>query len=250
MTPLRLSRFFVDTPIVAGSRIELPESTAHYLLHVRRFAHNDQVSLFNGCEAMDWLARLIVAKKKVSAEIISKQQNNYCDSPLEIEIVQAIGKSDRMDYLIQKGSELGASHFRLFNSERTQTTVKKDRAHKKLEHWRGVAISACEQCGRQLIPQLDFIDNFENALSKVQNSFRLLLDFEGQPLKQLLAGFKSGQKISILIGPEGGFNQQEINQAKAAGFLSCSLGNRVLRMETVSSVMLSLLQHELGDLSP
>jgi 16S rRNA (uracil1498-N3)-methyltransferase len=152
-----------------------------------------------------------------------------------------------MDWMIQKTTELGVTRILLFNAERSQAPLKPAQLQKKTEHWRSVAISACEQSGRVRIPDIDFEPVPARAVAATTAVSKLLLDFDGAPLASSLR--QPIESVAILLGPEGGLNPVEIDIAKNQGFTPVSLGPRVLRTETAAVAALALVQSLLGDMN-
>ena len=242
---MRMSRVHIDAELVNGQIIALDKRRGHYLKNVLRLKPGAAFFLFNGREAVDYHATLLADGKQIKAEI-GAAQPLATESGLITEVIQGLARADHIDWMIQKTTELGVSKISLFNAERTQSPLKSAQLDKKLAHWQGVAISACEQCGRAIIPEIVFHPALERALGDLPDSFRLLLDFDGQPLASALQPAQS--RVSILLGPEGGFNPQEIELAKDAGFQPVGLGSRVLRTETAATAALAIIQSGLGDL--
>jgi len=168
------------------------------------------------------------------------------ESPLQLTIVQAISAADRMDYTMQKSAELGVSAIQPVISEYCQQRYSGERAEKRLEHWRGVAISACEQCGRTRVPQiLPIVTYAEYLASQPAAGLKLLLSPTGAIRHEQLPA--QAQQATVLIGPEGGFSEREEALAIAAGFTPLILGPRIFRTETVAPVIAALLQSRYGD---
>jgi 16S rRNA (uracil1498-N3)-methyltransferase len=151
-----------------------------------------------------------------------------------------------MDWMIQKTTELGISKISLFNAERTQSPLKSTQLEKKLAHWQRIVISACEQSGRALLPEIRFHSHLQQALAASIIEFKLLLDFDGGSLVSALQ--TPCAAVSVLLGPEGGLSQSEIELAKSADFTPVRLGPRVLRTETAATAALTIVQATLGDL--
>ena len=244
---MRLSRIYIESPLSIDREIPLPVNNAHYIKNVLRLRSDALVILFNGIEQKDYLARIKISGKDVFV-IPLEAQLKTTESPVKSTIVQAIGKSDHMDYLIQKSTELGVSHLLFFNSERTQSPLKSSRLDKKIQHWQNIAISACEQSGRNSVPLIEFKNNLPDAMERLSGANRIMLDFNGLNLKQLANQFDASQSFSLLVGAEGGLSDEEIAHAKKSGFLSCVVGPRVLRMETAGVAVLSIIQHYFGDM--
>ncbi len=244
---MRLSRFYTDTELEIGNSIDLPVATSHYISHVLRLKNSQEIILFNGQQAFDYSSTIEISKKKVSATPISRKINNV-ESPIKTIILQAIGKPEHIDFIIQKATELGISEIHLFNSQRTQTHLKGSRLEKKLTHWKGIIISACEQCGRSHLPNLHFQTSFENSLAPAVESNKLILDFDGSSMSELTSQLNPDLTFSMLIGPEGGLTEAEIGLAGKVGFLPCILGPRTLRMETAALSIINIIQHQFGDM--
>ena len=177
--------FFIEPSSVTGPVVSIPGAEAHHIKNVLRLKPGAALLLFNGTEACDYRALLIADGKKLCARIESAIAV-HTESPLACEIIQGLGRGDHMDWMIQKTTELGVSRIRLFNAERTQSPLKRKQLEKKQQHWRGIAISACEQCGRALLPEIIFHADLNTAIASTRAVERLLLEFEGQPLHSLL----------------------------------------------------------------
>ena len=244
---MRISRVYIGVPLVVGDEIAIDKARSHYLNHVLRLASGANVVFFNGIEAIDYHATLQSQGKKLGAKIISSSPV-ATESHLTTEIIQGLGRGDHMDWMIQKTTELGVNRVVLFNAERTQSPLKESMLSKKLEHWQSVAISACEQCGRALLPKIEFQQSLNSAIDSSTASIKLLLDFEGPPMTSCLT--PGLENIGILLGPEGGLNPLEIETAGSQGFQAVSLGSRVLRTETAATAALAIAQAALGDLGP
>ena len=243
---MRIPRVHTGAELVVGEEISLDKFQSHYLKHVLRLKSGAALLLFNGREAIDYQARLVFDGKKVSA-IIDAATPLHNESELDSEIIQGLGRTNHMDWVIQKTTELGVKKILLFNAERTQSPLKPAQLEKKLAHWRSVAVSACEQSGRALMPQIDFHASLERAIAASKTEIKLLLDFDGAALASL---FQSPcTAVSILLGPEGGLSPTEIQLASKAGFAAARLGPRVLRTETAATAALAIAQSSLGDLS-
>jgi 16S rRNA (uracil1498-N3)-methyltransferase len=195
---MRISRVHTGAELVVGEEISLDKFQSHYLKHVLRLKSGAALLLFNGREAVDYHASLVFEGKRVSARIDTATPLNN-ESGLDSEIMQGLGRADHMDWIIQKTTELGVNRISLFNAERTQSPLKPAQLEKKLAHWRGVAISACEQSGRALLPQLDFHASLDQAVAASIIEIKLLLDFDGDALTSALQSPSTA--VSILLGP-------------------------------------------------
>ena len=238
---MRLSRFFIDAPLSLGQH-ELPEAQAHYISRVLRHVAGDAVQLFDG-SGQEYLGELIdVGKKAVRVEL-REQLAGQAESPLRIHLGQGLSRGERMDWAIQKATELGVSEITPIVSERCEVRLKDERADKRLAHWRQVAISACEQCGRSVLPVIHAPISLAEWQGHVQAELKLVL----HPVAAPLESHARPHSLAFLIGPEGGLSEAEVAQAKAAGFHAARLGPRVLRTETAPVVALAVAQQLWGD---
>ena len=239
---MRLSRFFIDAPLSLGQH-ELPEAQAHYIGRVLRHAVGDAVQLFDG-SGQEYLGELIeMGKKNVRVEL-REAFTGLAESPLRIHLGQGLSRGERMDWAIQKATELGASEITPIISERCEVRLKDERADKRMAHWRQVAISACEQCGRSVLPVIHPPLELAAWLQQVEADLKLVL----HPVAEPWAGHVPPRSLAFLIGPEGGLSDAEVDQAKGADFHAARLGPRVLRTETAPVVALSVAQQLWGDL--
>jgi 16S rRNA (uracil1498-N3)-methyltransferase len=238
---MRLSRFFIDAPLSLGQH-ELPEAQAHYIGRVLRHAVGDAVQLFDG-SGQEYLGELIeVGKKSVRVEL-RESLAGMAESPLSIHLGQGLSRGERMDWAIQKATELGANQISPIVSTRCEVRLKDERADKRMAHWRQIAISACEQCGRSSLPQINPPIPLEQWLEQVEADLKLVL----HPVAEPWASHPQPASLAMLIGPEGGLSEDEVQQAMARGFHAARLGPRVLRTETAPVVALSVAQQLWGD---
>ncbi|WP_044871088.1 16S rRNA (uracil(1498)-N(3))-methyltransferase [Pseudomonas sp. LFM046] len=238
---MRLSRFFIDAPLSLGQH-ELPEAQAHYIGRVLRLATGDAVQLFDG-SGQEFLGELVdVGKKAVRVEL-RESFAGMAESPLRVHLGQGLSRGERMDWAIQKATELGVAEISPIVSERCEVRLKDERADKRLAHWRQVAISACEQCGRSVLPVIHSPVTLADWQRDVQADLRLVL----HPVAEPLASHAKPGTLAFLIGPEGGLSDVEVESARSAGFHAARLGPRVLRTETAPVVALSVAQQLWGD---
>lgn len=239
-----MPRFYVDLPLNTGALLDLPENAARHV-QVLRLQPGDPITLFNG-QGGEYAATVRqMGKRQVVVEIGAHDPFER-ESPLQLTIVQAISAADRMDYTMQKSAELGVTAIQPVISEYCQQRYSGERAEKRLEHWRGVAISASEQCGRTRVPQiLPIVTYAEYLASQPAAGLKLLLSPTGAIRHGQLPA--KAQQAAVLIGPEGGFSEREEVLAIAAGFTPLILGPRIFRTETVAPVIAALLQSRYGD---
>ncbi|AYF89028.1 MULTISPECIES: 16S rRNA (uracil(1498)-N(3))-methyltransferase [unclassified Pseudomonas] len=238
---MRLSRFFIDAPLSLGQH-ELPEAQAHYIGRVLRLAAGDAVQLFDG-SGQEYLGELIEVGKKSVRVDLRESFAGMTESPLRVHLGQGLSRGERMDWAIQKATELGVAEISPIVSERCEVRLKDERADKRLAHWRQIAISACEQCGRSVLPVIHAPITLGDWQRDIQADLKLVL----HPVAEPLASHARPGNLAFLIGPEGGLSEAEVDAAKAAGFHAARLGPRVLRTETAPVVALSVAQQLWGD---
>ena len=242
-------RIFTKQTLINNTEILLDDFAFNHLIKVLRLQEGANFKLFNG-DGNDYAAQLIqIEKKRASAKIISNQKNNT-ESPLKIHLFQAIAKGDKMDFIVQKACELGISEITPIYTQRSIGRLDQERIEKKLQHWEAVAISACEQSGRSVIPIIHqacyFLDLIKLPTFKDNNIFKIILDpFAQANLKSL--NLNNDQKIAIFIGPEGGLNHEEISCLSQNNCQGINLGPRILRTETAGIAIIATLQALYGD---
>jgi 16S rRNA (uracil1498-N3)-methyltransferase len=238
---MRLSRFFIDAPLSIGDH-ELPEAQAHYISRVLRMAEGDAVQMFDGSGHEFRGSLKEVGKKRVTVQI-DEQFAGQIESPLHIHLGQGLSRGERMDWAIQKATELGVNEITPIFSERCEVRLKDERADKRLLHWRQVAISACEQCGRSRVPVIHPPVLLADWIRQTEADLKLVL----HPVAEPLVSHAKPTTLAFLIGPEGGLTDAEVEQAKGNGFHAARLGPRVLRTETAPVVALAVAQQLWGD---
>jgi 16S rRNA (uracil1498-N3)-methyltransferase len=241
------NRFYHSENLELKHVVELIVQTHIHATKVLRLKVGDQFALFNG-DGYDYVAKVIeLSKHKTSVEIIDRYQVNH-ESPLKITLAQGLAAGDKMDWIIQKAVELGIQSIQPLLTERSIVKLDRERADKKLEHWRTVAISACEQTGRSIIPDILSPIHLVQWLSnqnQTANSLKLILTpAKAQNINHLE---KPSSPVVFMVGPEGGFSVKEMNLALSSSFVPVNFGKRVLRTETASVVALSIMQNLWGD---
>jgi 16S rRNA (uracil1498-N3)-methyltransferase len=241
---MRIPRIYQATSLSVGQQIALDKISAHHLTRVLRMQDNQQIILFNG-EGGEFHAHLVLHGKFVMAHIDQFFDRNS-ESLLRITLLQGISKGERMDICIQKAVELGVNKIVPVICQRTVVNIKGERSEKKLHHWQGIVINACEQSGRIRVPQLLEPVKLNDALNLPDLGLKLTLSPEAATsLPQISATEKN---ITLLIGPEGGLDAREIQQAQDHGFQSIRMGPRILRTETAAIAAITALQMLRGDL--
>ncbi len=248
---MRLTRLFIEGGLSCGAALPLPRGAAQHVARVLRLQPGDELRLFNG-DGNEYDARVGVISRNDVTVLIGTRHAADRESPLQVTLLQGIARGEKMDLILQKSTELGVAEIRPLLSLRSNVRLTGDNSQRKHEHWLGVIRSACEQCGRNRVPQLLPAMRLADALPSLHHPIRLLLepDDAAQSLRQLLpgaAGAATGP-VALLIGPEGGFDSTEIAAAHAAGFSSCRMGPRVLRTETAALAAIAALQGLAGDL--
>jgi 16S rRNA (uracil1498-N3)-methyltransferase len=243
---VRVSRHYIDAPLQAGSEICLPDDIAHYLSKVLRLPVGAELTVFNGVDG-EFSAHLLKASKQETVLMVDALLLTQSRPALRLELGLGLSRGDRMDYGIQKSTELGVSSITPIYAERGEVVIKQvERLENKLRHWRKVAIAACEQSGRLDLPEVREPMTLAQWLESKPAALNLLLDPSGS---ESMANLPAADAISLLSGPEGGFTEAEVQAAAGAGLQLVKLGPRVLRTETAPVAALAILQHLYGDLS-
>lgn len=242
---MRIPRIYQPQPLAVNTQVQLDEQGGNHIGKVLRMQANQKLVLFNG-EGGEYQATILaVSKKNVLVHIDEFLENNN-QSPLHIHLGQVISRGDRMDYALQKAVELGVSEITPLFSMRCEVKLNGPRLEKKMQQWQHLIISACEQCGLNLPPKLNLPQVAIKWFKEANSDFKWLLHPGETPLKLLLED-KKPQSVCVAIGPEGGFENEEIQLAKEADFTIAAVGPRVFRTETAPVAALSLLQYEWGD---
>ena len=236
-----MPRFFMQADLTVNTQVELTETVFHHWIKVLRAKVGEVATLFNG-QGGEYQVTLVQIHKK-SAHISVDSFNPDDRTPIFNTLLgQVMSKGDRMDYVIQKAVELGVSNIQLLTSERCEMRLKYERDQKKIEHWQGIAIAACEQCGMNLVPKILAPVSLEKWLASELPATRLVLAPNKEKLDVLA---HATPNIALLIGPEGGLSEAEITTANEHGFINWCIGERVLRTETAPVVALSILNYNL-----
>ncbi|MDK2776915.1 MAG: 16S rRNA (uracil(1498)-N(3))-methyltransferase [Pseudomonadota bacterium] len=236
-------RTYTPQTLQTGSRIDLDSQSAAHLLRVLRMTDGDSLRLFNG-DGHEYAAVLCDVQKKGAAAEVGVLLRSDAELSPQMHLGQVVSKGDRMDFTIQKATELGISTITPLWSERCEVRLKGERLEKKMEHWQKVAISACEQCGRNRIPQIHQPLHFSEWAAQTSSGLKFILHPRDQkPLRD----YPAPAAVALLVGPEGGFSDAEVEQAISAGFAGLTLGPRVLRTETAALAALSVFQFQWGD---
>jgi 16S rRNA (uracil1498-N3)-methyltransferase len=241
-----MPRFYCPPPLPQNGSFELPADAAHHASRVLRLREGDAVQIFDGIggECHGVIAELSGKRVLVSNINIT---NTHRESPLKVMLAQALSSSEKMDWIIQKATELGVTEFQPLATERSVAKLSSERAEKRIEHWQQVAIAACEQCGRNVLPKihapLDIMVWLQQIRATPDTKFILL----PQGAATLSSHVQPPSNVVLLIGAEGGFAQAESESALLCGFTPIRMGTRVLRTETAAIAGLAALQILWGD---
>jgi len=242
---MRLSRIYTPQPMLSVENVELTGKVSHYLTRVLRVSAGDSIILFNG-DGRDYSGEICgIQHDRLRVNILGSQVPDN-ESPLKITLVQAISRGERMDYSLQKATELGVCCIQPVISHRVEVRLDEKKQAKRLVHWQGVVISACEQSGRAVLPDVKVPISLDEWIAATDESTRLVLDTAATTRMTSLS--IEGHDVSILVGPEGGFSDKEMEDAQASGLTAVSLGPRVLRTETAGPTAIAVLQAGRGDI--
>ena len=229
-----------------GALIALDESASAHLVRVLRLAVGDTCVLFNG-DGHDYSARLVSVEKRSSRVEITQCAAITNESPLRITLVQGIARGEKMDMILQKACELGVSAIAPVLTEHTEVKLDEQRSRKRMQHWQGVLIAACEQSGRARLPQLFEPQSLTDYLSlKNEHTIRLILDpYADKTLTTL--SVPADSSLALVIGPEGGLSERDLTALRASGAMGIQLGPRILRTETAGLAAIAALNALYGD---
>jgi 16S rRNA (uracil1498-N3)-methyltransferase len=242
---MAVPRFFVSQSLADGQTLALPEAAAHHAARVLRLRVHDPVVLFNG-EGGEWPGVISALTRDVVTVTLAAHDAVEREAPLRVTLVQAISSGDRMDYTIQKAIELGVHRIVTVEAARSVVKLDADRAAKRVAHWRQVSVAACEQCGRNRVPEILAPVPLAHWLAQPSAAAsRWLLSPRGaEPLSKIGS---PGAQLELLVGPEGGLTEAEETLALQAGYRAVLLGPRVLRTETAAPALLAAVLARWGD---
>lgn len=240
---MRIPRIHTTQTLISGHSLELEESPSHHLSKVLRMQPGRELVLFNGSGGEFFACITAINKKTVSVQVGTFQAEDR-QSPLDLELAIGISRGERMDWVLQKATELGVTRITPLFTERTEVKLAGERQDKKMHHWEQILIHACEQCQRNILPVLSQPIALENWLVQVDSQSKFVLHHRDS---QRLPASGKTDSVALLIGPEGGLSDVEIEWALAKQFLPLTLGPRVLRTETAPIAAISLVQYLWGD---
>lgn len=240
-------RFYCPTPLTPGTSIGLPSTVARHAVRVLRLQTGDTLTLFNG-DGHECTAHITtIAREQIAADVVTRTAVNR-ESPLSITLLQALQAGEKMDWTIQKAVELGVTRIAPLSAQRSVMRLTGERAQRRVEHWRAIAAAACEQCGRNRVPEIAEIETLTHRLTQTTTpaTLRLMPSLTAaQNLMDLTP--TADTPIELLIGAEGGLAPEEMALAEQAGFIPVRLGPRVLRTETAGPAVLAAIQCLWGD---
>lgn len=244
-----MPRFYIPRPRIEDQWLKIEGAEARHIQRALRLGTGDSIVVFDG-SGKEYEGK-IIRKERTSVVIqITRLFSSGEESLLEITLAQSLLKGEKMDYLIQKATELGVKEIIPFFSARSVPLLDRSKSLEKVGRWERIAIGASKQCGRGRIPKIDHLRDYADMLSlPTRESLRLILSERGGgKLKEILRKSEGKRNVFFIVGPEGGWSQQELEEAKGMGFIPISMGQRILRAETASLCMLSILQYEWGDI--
>lgn len=234
-------RFYVDRVLTPDSTIVLPEKPAHHASRVLRMREGDCAVLFDG-KGNEAEAILHFFADRTEAQIQTVRQS-LTESPLKTVLIQALVSQEKLDWILEKATELGVSKIIVVPAERSVTKLDEKRLAKRLLQWKNTTLSACEQCARSLLPEVAYSPSLKSALSDNKSERNFILAPGARDSLKLT----DIQSVTFAVGPEGGFSQTEIEMAQSLGYECALLGPRVLRTETAGLAALAVAQTLAGD---
>ena len=232
-----MPRFYIETDLAVNTTVELTETVFHHWVKVLRAKLGETATLFNGHGGEYYVTLSEIDKKSAQVFVDGFSANNRTPAKSTL-LGQVMSKGDRMDYAIQKAVELGVTAIQLLTSERCEMRLKYDRDQKKIDHWQGIAVAACEQCGLNIVPKILAPLSLQDWLKTDLPTTKLVLAPEKEQNNVLE---NTSTDFALLIGPEGGLSEAEIEQANQVGFKNWCIGDRILRTETAPIVALTLI---------
>ena len=242
---MRIPRIFTAQSLAIGSSIQLEEGAARHLTSALRMKAGQDIILFDG-RGGEYSAQLSEVKKGKAAVTVGAFSDISRESPLSIQLAIGISRGERMDWIVQKATELGVTDIIPLFTERCEVKLSGERLEKKTRHWQQVAISACEQCQRNTVPTVRGALSAEQYLAESIDGLKLVLHHRTE--KRLAEMTLPNNNVALLVGPEGGLSDREIDIALHSGFSPLAVGPRVLRTETAPLAAISIIQSLWGDM--
>ena len=244
---VRTNRFYLDQPLAGITQLTVTGATTHYLTRVLRLRIGAELVVFDG-RGGEYAATLTNATRDSVQLEIGTHSDPQRESPLRLTLAQGVARGERMDQILQKTTELGVRTIVPLLTEHTVVRLDKGRAEKRRDHWQKIIVSACEQCGRNILPALQPLQSIDAWMTDLpDDSLRIMLQPHASVSLADIGDPPRDATVTVLIGPEGGLSQHERETATQHGFAPVSLGPRILRTETASLAILSILQSRWGD---
>ena len=244
-----MPRFYIPNPHIQDGLLKIEGDEVKHIRKVLRLKAGDEILVFDG-SGKEFEGTIVEERR---SSVMVKVQGIFSskgDSSLEVTLAQSLLKGEKMDYLIQKATELGVKEIIPFFSSRSVPLLEKSRRPNRHHRWGKIAVGASKQCGRGVVPKIESLQDYSGMLRAASTDHLRLILWEGDGIKLKEVLERSGEKTKIffVIGPEGGFSLDEVDEATRAGFVAVTLGKRILRAETASLCLLSILQYEWGDM--
>ena len=244
-----MPRFYVPNPSIQDELLKIEGEEVKHIRKVLRLKAGDKIIVFNGL-GKEYEGTIL--EEKPSSVLVKVQDIFFPqkDSPLEVTLAQSLLKGEKMDFLIQKATELGVKEIIPFFSSRSVPLLERSRRQQRRRRWERIAVEASKQCGRGVVPKIESLKEYSEMLQIASpDGLRLVLwERDGIKLKEVLETSGERVKIFFVVGPEGGFSREEVDEAERSGFTPVILGRRILRAETASLCVLSILQYQRGDI--
>ena len=240
-------RFFENPSSLLGDKIALSKDNSHHITRVLRIRDDEDFEVV--IEGIVYLVNISHrGKESIEAEIKDSWED-VNESKLEIHLYQGLPKADKLELIIQKCIELGVSEITPFTSSRTIVKWDKKKEEKKIRRYGDIALAAAKQSKRGRLPKINPVKSFKDLLDSIRGTFSIIAyENYGEGLRKTLSGFK-GHKINIIVGPEGGFSEEEVRQIHQANARIVNLGKRILRTETAAIALVAMVQYEIGDIN-
>lgn len=250
-----MRRFFIEEKDIKENQITIKGDEARHIAQVLRLEEKDKIKVFTG-GGREYLTEIIQVNKKEVIGRILEESRLDTEPPIEITLLQGLPKSDKMDFIVQKVTELGVKRIIPVITQRTVVKLNEEKARARRNRWQRIALEAAKQSGRAIIPEVDAITTFVQSLSNISEENLNLIPWEEEETTSLKKVLKHPTShishptshITVFIGPEGGFTPEEVRAAKKKGAIPVSLGPRLLRTETAGLVTLAMVLYELGDM--
>ncbi len=246
-----MSKFFVRENQISNNKIEILDDDVNHIKNVLRLNIDEEIKICNQDDSKNYNCKIVeISPKKVICEILEELENE-AEGNVELYVFQGLPKADKMELIIQKGTELGVTEFIPVNMKRCIVKLDGKDEAKKIDRWNKIAEVAAKQSGRDIIPKVRSLENIKQLVNQINEFDVFLVAYEMEKENyikselQKLKTTKENYKIAVLIGPEGGLEIQEVEDLKAAGAKVISLGNRILRTETVALQVSSIIMYEL-----